>query len=141
LVALDDCSLIVDKKAVTMKSGQRKFMHGKKEFSIATNTSNPISLVEVDVATVTQALTFGRIKLSPGEETQDASDRNDTLLIAVTRLKLTDVCDLNDEDEAWQPGPARAIDLNSGQFTWLRPGMHAVRNTGTSMADFITIEW
>jgi hypothetical protein len=141
LLALDTCSIKVNGQPVELRSGERKFLHGRRTVILAPFGSGSVSLVAVNIVTAAQALTFDSLEILPRKELEDGSDRNDTLLVALAPLKLREVRDLSDEDEPWKSGPPRMIELEKGQFTWLKPGVHRLRNTGNSAARFVTIEW
>jgi hypothetical protein len=141
LVAIDTCLLRINNVPVTLEPGQRKFVHGPHAVTVTQDATSATSLVIVNVANASQELTFDRTELTPANALEDASSRNDTLLIALSPLKLQDRIDRADEGEHAQWGSPRMIELERGQFTWIEPGMHQVRNRGDASARFLTVEW
>ena len=141
LVAIDTCLLEVNHVPVTLEPGQRKFVHGTHAVAVSQDGTSAALLVIVNVANITQPLTFAKIALTPGKEQIDASERNNTLLIALSPIKLQDRIDEGKDEEHAQWGSPQPIDLQRGQFVWIKPGMHQLRNRGDATANFITIEW
>jgi hypothetical protein len=56
----------------------------------------PVPLVLINVVAETQSLTIESTTLARNQELEDASDRNATLLVAITSLRLRDVRNLTD---------------------------------------------
>lgn len=83
-------------------------------------------------ALVVGRITLGGTTLSPGESTQGAEPRGDTLLVAVAPLQL--------RDEAGPREEAR-LTLDAGEVRWVQEGRHRFRNIGRSAAHFVTIEF
>jgi hypothetical protein len=109
--------------------------------NVNSSDTRPALLVVVNVRTARQAQTFDRVELGPGKIMEDASDRNETLLVALTPLRLRDIINNSDEDEPPNYGRSRSIELPAGKTAWLPPGMHKITNVGGSLARFVTIEW
>jgi hypothetical protein len=141
LVAIDTCLLEVNGVPVTLEPGQRKFVHGRHAVTVSQDATNVAVLVVINVASASQELTFDKTELTPGNELIDASNRGNTLLIALSPLKLLDRRNEAKEDEHPRWGSPLLIDLERGQFTWIEPGVHQVRNRGDGPARFLTIEW
>ena len=71
---------------------------------------------------------------------EDASDRNATLLVAVTACRFRDTPNLSDESE-WVPGKPIIVAMKVGTVRWIRPGMHHFKNLGSIAAKLVSIEW
>jgi hypothetical protein len=85
-------------------------------------------------ALVVGKITLGGTTLSPGESTQGAEARDDTLLIAVVPLQL--------HDDAGPRGEGgSSLTLAAGEVRWVKEGRHQFRNIGTGIARFVTIEF
>ena len=141
LLAVDDCTITVNGSPVALKSGERSFVHGRQTVHVDSSDTRPVLLVIVNVRTARQAQTFNRVELVPGNVMEDASARGETLLVALTPLRLRDIIYNSDEDEPPNYGQPRSIELPVGKTTWLPPGMHQITNVGGSVARFVTIEW
>ncbi len=87
-----------------------------------------------------QPLTVLSNALAPGGEQQDASSRNETLVVAVSSVELRDTRNAGDES-VWISSAPRIIGLRSGQVTWLRAGIHHLKNLLGTPSEFVTIEW
>ncbi len=141
LVAIQDCIIQINGTSTNLKAGDYKTISGKRGLEIAQSGLITIPLVLVEVISARQPLTIEATKLAPNQELEDASDRNSTLLVAIAPLQLRDVKDLADEGEPWKSGPRRKIELQKGETAWLKEGMHRMRNEGSCVAWFVTIEW
>jgi len=141
LVAIKDCSVVINGQRSVMKTGGYKRVTGGQNLALVQTDSKPISLVLVKVVSTAQSLTVEATKLESHEELEDASDQNATLLIAINSMQLDDVRDLAGEDEHWKSGPKRTLQLLAGQNAWLKPGIHRLRNSGNTEAQFVTVEW
>jgi hypothetical protein len=76
--------------------------------------------------------TLAGVALEAGEKFTGASYRDDSLLVAVTRVEL------QDQQAA---GPESLLTLNPGEVKWLNQGRRQFKNTGSHTARFITIEF
>jgi hypothetical protein len=141
VIAIQDCVILINGTSIRLNAGDHKAVPGKRSLELAQSGLTPISLVLVEVVSAQQPLTIEAKTLAPGEGLEDASDRNSTLLIAIAPLRLRDVRNLAEEGEPWKTSPQRTIELQKGHTTWLKEGMHRVRNMGNSAARFIMIEW
>jgi len=141
LLAVNDCTIMVNGSPVALKSGERSFVHSRQTVHVNSSDTRPPLLVVVNVRTARQALTFDRIELVPGKVMEDASARNETLLVALTALHLRDIIDNSEEGEPSNYGQPRSIELPAGKTAWLPPGMHQITNVGGSPARLVTIEW
>ncbi len=92
----------------------------------------------VEPKTVHQELTVSPFVLSGSLE--DASDRNATLLIALSNCHFRDTRNLGDESE-WVPSKPEMVVMMAGGVKWIRPGIHHFRNLGSSPARMVSIEW
>lgn len=141
IVALADCSVVIDGKVTVLKRGDFTEQLGAVSLELAPAGGAAPILVLVNILSSSQPLSIESTSLAPQQQLEDASERNRTLLIALSDLLLRDERDLAEEGEAWRSSPARRIRLRSGNVVWLRHGMHRIRNTGNAAAKFITIEW
>lgn len=142
VVALEDCSIIIDGHPDALKAGSYKEYSrgGSVGLSPADSTSAQLALVHV--LPHKQTLTILNNTLEVNQELEDASGRNQTLMIALNTLQFRDETNLAAaEDEPWKSSHPRTISLQRGGTAWLKKGKHRVRNTGAATARFITIEW
>ena len=141
LVAIDTCLLEVNGAPVSLEPGERKFVHGPHAITVSQDATSAAVLVVINVVSTSQELTFGKTELTPGNDLADMGNRNDTLLIALSPLQLLDRRNQAEDGEHAQWGSPRSIDLDRGQFVWIEPGMHQLRNRGAAAARFVTVEW
>lgn len=141
LIALRNSSLLVNDQAVTLRAGESQQVTGSRALNIVNTSTLPAQLVLVKIDTAFQRLTISQEDLDPHQTLEDASDRNNTLVVALTPVMLHDVRDLSAEGEPWKSSAPRTISLMQGQSAWLAPGMHRVLNLRSTRARFITIEW
>jgi hypothetical protein len=141
LIAFTNSSLLVNDQATTLRAGESHQVRGSQMLDIVNTSALPSELVLIKVDTASQGLTLLQERLDMHQELEDASDRNDTLVVALTPIALRDVRDLADEDEPWKSSAPRTIVLQQGGSAWLAPGMHRLVNVGKVKARFITIEW
>jgi hypothetical protein len=141
LLAVGDCTILVNGSPADLKAGERQFVHGREIVKISPSGSRPTTLVIVNVKRARQAQTFDRVELTPGKVMEDASSRNETLLVALNALRLRDVINNSDEGEPSNYGQPHTIKLEAGQTVWLQPGMHQITNSGGSKASLASIEW
>jgi hypothetical protein len=97
---------------------------------LAQSVLTTIPFVLIKVIAATQPLTVEATTLARNQELEDASDRNATLLVAITPLRLHDVRNLAGEGEHWKSGSQKTIELQQGHTVWLTQGMHRLRNSG-----------
>ena len=71
---------------------------------------------------------------------EDASDRNATLLVAVSSSRFRDTRNLGDESE-WLPSKPNVIVMKPGTVRWIRSGIHHFKNIGPSPVKIVSIEW
>jgi hypothetical protein len=71
---------------------------------------------------------------------EDASDRNATLLVAISDCRFRDVRNLGDESE-WTPSKPEIVAMSVGNVKWIRPGIHHFKNLGLATAKLVSIEW
>ena len=98
----------------------------------------PARLVLVKPKMTQQELTVEPFVLTGSLE--DASDRNATLLIAISNSRFRDTRNLGDESE-WKPGKPVTITMRSGSVRWIRSGIHHFKNLGPTAARLVSIEW
>lgn len=141
VVALQNCTVMIDGQKEVLRAADFRQIKGKRVLKLAGFSSVAASLVLITVKSAHQSLTIEDTILTPNEELEDASNRNLSLLIAISPLRLRDVRDQNGEDESWKSSSPSMIKLSAGQTAWLTPGMYRIRNLGDSSARFVTIEW
>ena len=141
LVAIKDCSLLVDGERTKLKAGEYKAIPGRRTLELGRSETPNCPLVLIEIIAASQALTIEKTALGGHKEMEDASDRNSTLLIAISPLQIRDTRNLAEEDGPWKSGPQKSIELHEGQFTWLQRGVHRLRNSGNSTICFVTVEW
>ena len=141
LVALQDCSALVDGKAANLMAGNYDTFVGSKSVKLARTSATPASFVLIDVFSAQQPLTIQTNTLVSHGRSEDASDRNVTLLMAIDSLRVADSRDLRHEGLPWQSIHHRNISLRRGDTVWLSRGLHRFKNNGTSTARFVTVEW
>lgn len=133
--------MLIDGQSTTLKAGDYKKIPGTQSLELAQSGLTTVPFVLIKVVAATQSLTIEATTLARNQELEDASDRNATLLVAITSLRLHDVRNLADEGEHWKSGPQRTIELQQGQTVWLMQGMHRLRNSGNTATQFVTVEW
>jgi hypothetical protein len=85
-------------------------------------------------------LTLEGVLLKAGQELQDASSRNKTLVVAVTDASFRDVI-VGDDGNKVRPLGSSRFHLARGMTHWLKPGIHWLKNTGQRESRLITIEF
>jgi hypothetical protein len=141
VVPLEDCAVLINGHKTALKEGDYKEVSAGDDLSLSpVSAANP-RLALVEVVASSQALTITSQSLAAHQELEDASDRNQTLIIALDSLEISDEQNLAAEGEPWKPGEIRVIRLQRGGTGWLKHGMHRVRNAGSTVVRFITIEW
>lgn len=103
------------------------------------NESQSIArLIVIDVKTACQPLTIHSHSVTSSLE--DASDRNETLLVAISPLQIRDTCNLGDESR-WVPGKPDILRMSQGEIRWIGPGIHHFKNLLRHPAHFVLLEW
>jgi len=141
LVALSDSDLLIDTQLIKVLAGASLKLAGKGVHTLRSLEPSALQIVLVRIDTAKQSLTISKTSLDPGGQSEDASDRNDTLVIALSSLTLRDVRDLGESDGPWKSAPPTTISVTPGHFFWLKPGMHRLTNLGRTKAGFVSIEW
>lgn len=93
LIALEDCLLSIDGKSNLLEAGDYKEVDRGSNLTIDSTGPRPTQLVLIEVLSASQPPTVGSTTLASHEQLEDASDRNPTLLVAVSSLRLNDVRD------------------------------------------------
>ena len=140
-VALNPVEIVT---GMDRRQNRRKLQAGDAEFSDSTENlqfrvsegSHAAVLVVRLKAPLAQKLTIEQI--SPSFE--DASDRNQTLLVAITDCHFRDTRNIGDESE-WIPSKPNVVMMRAGEVKWIRPGIHHFENLGGSAARLVSIEW
>jgi len=141
VIALEDCSVVINGHRDALKAGDYKEFRTGDSVELSPAASTNPQLVLVDVLEASQPLTILPGNLAVHQELEDASDRNQTLLIALDILQISYEQNLAVEGEPWKSSHTRTVRLHRGETAWLEKGMHRMRNTGNTAARFITIEW
>lgn len=141
VVALQDCTVMLNEQKEILRTANFRRVRGKRILQLASSASTNASLVLITIKNTYQDLTIEDTVLTHRQELEDASDRNVSLLVAISPMQLRDVRDQNGEGESWKSSNPTIIKLSAGQTVWLPPGMHRFRNLGDSTAHFVTIEW
>lgn len=141
VVPLQDCAILINGQRTTLKRGDFREVNAGEDLSLSPLSAASPRLALIQVVASSQALTITSESLAAHEVMEDASDRNQTLVIALDRLEIRDETDLAGEGEPSKPGGMRVLRLQRGGTGWLNQGMHRVRNARSTVARFVTIEW
>ena len=101
-------------------------------------SGSPAHLVIIHPKTPHQELTVGPFVL--GRSIEDASDRNETLLVAITDCRFRDTRNLGDES-SWLPSKPNVISMSAGSVKWTDPDIHHFENLSQTPARLVAIEW
>lgn len=141
-ISLDPLVLAIKKDGLQSK---RKVAAGKAEtvlsgehlaFEIATGPH--ARLVVVKPKMPHQDLTVGPFLQSSSLE--DASDRNATLLVAISSCRFRETKNLGNESD-WIPSKPVTILMKAGSVKWIGPGIYHFKNLELTAAKLISIEW
>jgi hypothetical protein len=124
IVANSDPCLIPEGKTATFES----------------TSGHSVAVLFVNVLQEKQPLTVDKVVLGPGKEMEDASERNDTLLIAMSSVRLREVHNLADESR-WVPSKTKILRLNQNTATGMRPGTYHLKNLLRTTCSFVSFEW
>lgn len=141
LVALRDCTLLLEDQSVSLKAGEYKQVAGTGPLHLKTSSPGSTSIVLIRVRSASQPLTIETMMLTSHQESEDASDRNASLIIAIDPLRMSDNRDLSDEGDPWRSSIQQILNLKSGQAVWMKAGIHRLRNRGKNSVRFVTVEW
>lgn len=78
--------------------------------------------------------------LTGNRTSEDASDRNATLVVAISPIRFRDTQNRGDESQ-WIPSKPEIITLHSGGLKWISPGIHHFYRVSTQNGNAISIEW
>lgn len=102
----------------------------------------PVRLIVINVKSDINEPTVQTFGLAAGQTLEEASEANETLLVAVSGLKLRDVWNLEeDEGRPWRPSKPVLITIGPGDVRWVRAGTHEFTNLLSTKVRFVTIEW
>jgi len=121
-----------------VRAGEAAIVGSDEELQFHVESNSHARLVIVKPKMAHQELTVGPFVLNSTIE--DASDRNATLLVAVSGSRFRDTRNLGDESE-WIPSKPDIIMMNAGRVRWIRPGIHHFKNLGPVPARLVSIEW
>jgi hypothetical protein len=121
-------------------AGDTGFVPGDRTATLSNEGSRPATLVIVAIKTAEQQPTVEAVFLKGEQELKDASERNETLLIAVSPQVLQDITNTGDESE-WVPSKPVTLRLRPCAVTWIKGGTHHLKNLASAEARFVTIEW
>ncbi|MHB1022637.1 MAG: hypothetical protein ACYC46_14220 [Acidobacteriaceae bacterium] len=119
-------------------SGDAETDNADERSSFRTKDGQPGRLIVVTPKVIQQELTVSPFVIENSLE--DASDRNATLLVAITDCRFRDIRNRGDESE-WIPGRPDIVMMKSGEVRWIRPGIHHFKNLGPTTAKLVSIEW
>ena len=71
---------------------------------------------------------------------EDASERNQTLFVAITDCHFQDTRNLGDESR-WTPSKPETVRMKAGSVKWIQPGIHHFKNIRQAPAKLVSIEW
>jgi hypothetical protein len=111
-----------------------------KTATFENTTAHTVAMLLVNVMQEKQPLTVNKVVLGPGKEIEDASERNDTLLIAMSPVQLRELHNLADES-TWAPTKPKILKLNPNAATWMPPGTYHLKNLLATTCSFVTLEW
>jgi hypothetical protein len=140
LIALHDCDLSVNGEELVLRGGKFKAIRGSKALLVQALEPTSADFLVVNVRSADQALTVEASSLRGRQSLEDASDRNETLLVAISSVRPGDVWNIGAEDE-WHPAKPKWISLQAREFCWVRAGLNHFENRSGGVAQFITIEW
>jgi hypothetical protein len=141
VVPLEDCAVLFNGQRIAFTAGDYKEFSSSDNLTLRPVGSASPRIALVEVVASSQALTITSKSLASHQEMEDASDRNQTLVVALDSLEIRDKQDLAAEGQPWRASETRLIRLQRGETAWLNQGMHRVKNAGSTVAKFITIEW
>jgi hypothetical protein len=117
-------------------AGESGILGNGEEAQFRVMSGSSARLIRVDPKAPHQELTIDRFAL----DSEDGSDRNATLLVAITDCRFRDVRNLGDESE-WTPSKPEIVAMSAGSVRWIRPGIHHFTNLGSQTAKVVSIEW
>jgi hypothetical protein len=142
-VALEDDVLVTEKRAGTVRrvtAGVAKAVAPGEQVEFSGPGQRTCQIVVIKPRSAIQPLTVRTTILDAWQELQDASSANDTLVVAISPLRLRDVWNLGDESE-WKPSKPRLLALPAGAVVWIPSGMHHITNLLPRPAKLVTVEW
>lgn len=141
-VAIDPVLLVTKKGGMQtrkrVREGEAAIVGSDEELQFRVESNSHARLVIVKPKMAHQELTVGPFVLNGTIE--NASDRNATLLVAVTDARFSDTRNLGDESQ-WIPSKPNIIVMNYGSVRWIRSGIHHFKNLGPMAARLVSIEW
>jgi hypothetical protein len=142
VIALSDTAITINGAQKKWRVGDYQNLAGEDHLDIENNDEHDSNVLLVKIGALQQSLTIETTQLKPKQMLEDASDRNITLIVALSPLTLRDVRNLeHDEGRPWRPALPRNLSLQYGKTAWLVHGMHRLTNQGHANARFLTIEW
>jgi len=126
------------KSSKRVRAGDAEIVGSDEELQFRTESGLRARLVVIDPRMPHQELTVSPFTLSSSIE--DASERNATLLVAISDCRFRDVRNLGDESE-WTPSKPQIVAMSVGNVKWIRPGIHHFKNLGLATANLVSIEW
>lgn len=138
---LDPALLITKKDGVQsskqIKPGDAETVGQEERLVFISQNGQRVRLITVKPKTPHQDLTVGPFLTSSSLE--DGSDRNATLLVAVSSSRFKDTRNLGDESE-WVLSKPTIVAMQAGSVRWIRPGIHHFKNLGPP-SKLVSIEW
>ncbi len=141
-IALDDARLVTSAAGVAqerkLQAGDAESVRPDDDIQFRNENQSPAHFIIVNVKNASQELTLHVFTVSKALE--DASDRNETLIVAVSPLQLRDIWNTADESQ-WRPSKPDVIRMSPGDVRWIRAGTHHFSNLQRMPAKFVFIEW
>ena len=121
-------------------TGDPCLVHSGEKASFPNTSGHAVQMLIIDLMSKHQALTIEKHTLAPGRELEDASERNETLVIAKSPVRLRETRDSRDDSKRVS-GKAEVINLKPLTVSWLQPGTYAFTNLLTIPSSFVLVEW
>jgi len=143
LIALEDADILFDKVRLTLRRGESRQVQGFEGAIVSAASGTAAYLLLVHVRSGHQPLTIQVNSLQKEETLEDASQRNRTLVVALSPLCLLYQRNVAAEEDQvrWLPEKPRTIRMQEGQTRWLRAGIFRLKSCQTQAFQFITVEW
>lgn len=140
-IALDPMRLLVTRdgqqQTRSLQAGEAQFTDGDLQFQADRQGRSRLSLIVAKKPH--QKLTISPGFLS-GQDVEDASERDATLLVAISAVRFRDTRNLGDESE-WIPSKPRVITMGPASITRLPAGIHRFHQLSRKRANVVAIEW
>lgn len=140
-IAIDSVELVTIKDGKgsrkLLDAGDSAIVRSEEQLLFRQKSTRSARLVIVRPKSSHQDLTVESFIL---DSLEDASDRNATLLVAISDCHFRDTRDLGDENGSLL-GKPDAVLMKSGSARWILPGIHSFKTIGPTVAKLVSIEW